>query len=165
MIWNHFLTIVSKSSKTSSFIYYYSSITIERPCFNEERAFLEVNRLHALIRTQFWLNCAKGFSNGGAPHYVVNTYKESRNPQFWAENKLYVWQKNSAFISGDAEWNSTFHERSEIHVWCCLSFLIIEKPVSHLSSQGTFTPFNGANIHQYPYHFQTFLLSTGKWEI
>ena len=48
---------------------------------------------------------------------LINTYtKKSRNPQFWASNDLYVGQKDSAFISKDAEWNSTSIERTEMHV-------------------------------------------------
>ena len=40
---------------------------------------------------------------------------------------LCVGQKNSAFISGNAEWNSTSSEETEMHVWCWLAFLITEK--------------------------------------
>ncbi len=77
------------------------------------------------------------------------------------KTNLCVEQKNSAVISGDAEWNSTSSEVTEMHVWCCLSFLITEKPVSHLCWWGTFTPFKGENIYQYRYHFQT--VFTWNW--
>ena len=89
---------------------------------------------------QLWTLCVNQVHLSTYFHHWVTLIKESRNPQFGAVNDLYVGQTNSAYISGDAEWNLISCERTKMHVWCCLSFLITE--------QTCFSPFFMGN--RYP---------------